>query len=224
MPHMKARLLLNLGCGPDVRPTDWTDVDGSLNLLWQRRMPARLMRVLQRRHALYHWPAHVRYMDLTRPLGYGTATVDAIYASHVLEHLHYDDALALLAECKRVLKDGGILRLVLPDLGFMVREYLSSEDSEAAIRLNRRLLFRPESRPKGLFRRMYAALNDMHSHKFMYDVRCMTEMLSGLGFHDIRNMGCLESRVAEIGQVERAGRIEGGEGFVIEAAKGHARV
>jgi SAM-dependent methyltransferase len=216
---MNARILLNLGCGPDAVRTDWTDVDGSLNLLWQRRMPAWLMRTLQQNRGLHHWPAHVRYMDISRPLGFASGSADAIYASHVLEHLHHDDALSLLVECRRVLKPGGILRLVLPDLASMVREYLSSEDPSAAIHLNRRLLFRPEARPKGLLRRLHAALNDMHSHKFMYDARCLTELLASAGFQDIQRMGCKESRIAEIGQVEQAGRIEGGEGFVVEAVK-----
>ncbi|NDC78652.1 MAG: methyltransferase domain-containing protein [Chitinophagia bacterium] len=216
---MKARLLLNLGCGPDAARTDWTDVDGSLNLLWQRRMPAWLMRTLQQRWGLHHWPAHVRYIDLARPLGFTSDSADAIYASHVLEHLHHDDALSLLAECRRVLKPGGVLRMVLPDLDSMVREYLSSEEPTAAIHLNKRLLFCPETRPRGLLRRLYAALNDMHSHKFMYDARCLTQLLASVGFHDIRNMACHESRIAEIGQVEKPGRIEGGEGFVVEAVK-----
>jgi predicted SAM-dependent methyltransferase len=221
---MKARLLLNLGCGPDVALTDWTDVDGSLNLFWQRRIPASIMRTLQRRRGFYHWPAHVRYMDITHPLGFASDSADAIYASHVLEHLHHDDAISLIAECKRVLKPGGILRLVLPDLASMVRAYLSSEDPSAAIYLNRRLLFRPETRPRGLFRRLYAAFNDMHSHKFMYDARCLTQLLASAGFHDIRSMACYQSRIVEIGQVEKPGRIEGGEGFVVEAVKwnGHA--
>lgn len=219
---MKSRILLNLGCGPNAARTEWTDVDGSLNLLWQRRVPTRLMRTLQRSRGLYHWPAHVRYMDLTQPIGFASDSVDAIYASHVLEHLHHEDALSLLAECRRVLKPGGILRLVLPDLASMVREYLSSEDPSAAVHLNRRLLFRPEVRPRGILRRLHASFNDMHSHKFMYDARCLTLILSSAGFHDIRSMGCHESRIAEIGQVEQPGRIEGGEGFVVEAVKGDA--
>lgn len=215
-----SRLLLNLGCGPDARATEWIDIDGSLNLFWQRRLPGPLIRWLQHRKGLYRWPGHIRHMDLSRPLPFSASSVDAIYGSHVLEHLHFEDAMALLAECRRVLKPGGVLRLVLPDLASMVQEYLTSEDPAAAIRLNRRMLFRPLVAPVGLLGRLHAAFNDMHSHKFMYDARSLTHILASKGFQDIRRMGCHESRIAEIGQIELPGRIEGGEGFVVEAVKG----
>jgi len=106
----------------------------------------------------------------------------------------------------------------------MGQEYLSSGQVDAAIRLNARMLYRPLSRPRGLLGRLHAAFNDMHSHKYMYDTRCLIQLLASKGFHDIRSMGCHESRIAEIGQVEQPGRIEGGEGFVVEAVKqgGHA--
>jgi len=220
---MDGRLLLHLGCGPEVQATDWTDVDGSLNLLWQRWLPAGVMHRLRRRMRLMSWPVHVRYLDLRRPLPFATSSVDAIYASHVLEHLHAEDAARLLGECLRVLRPGGYLRLVLPDLRSMVEEYLADADPEAAVRLNRRLLFCPERHPRGLWHRLQAVFGDMHSHKFMYDLPSLSLRLALAGFSDIRGMGYLESRIPETPQVERAGRILEGEGFVIEAMKGHGR-
>lgn len=218
---MDGRILLNLGCGPDVEPTDWADVDGSLNLWWQRRLPAAALRILRRRMGWTSWPAHVRHLDLRRRLPYDDAVVDAVYASHVLEHLYPDDAAALLRECHRVLRPGGLMRLVLPDLRSMVAEYLASDAPTAAVRLNRRLLFRPERRPRGLWQRLQAVFGDMHSHKFMYDPPCLSLRLLEAGFTDIRGMGYHKSRIPETPQVERAGRVLGGEGFIIEAAKGH---
>jgi SAM-dependent methyltransferase len=218
---MDGRLLLNLGCGPEAEATNWTDVDGSLNLLWQRWLPSGVRHFLRRRMRLMSWPVHVRYLDLRRPLPFATSSVDAIYASHVLEHLYVEDAERLLRECQRVLRPGGYLRLVLPDLRSMVAEYLAAADPEAALRLNRRLLFRPERRPQGLWHRLQAAFGDMHSHKFMYDLPCLSQRLAVAGFSDIRGMDYLESRIPETPQVERAGRILQGEGFVIEALKGH---
>ena len=43
-------------------------------------------------------------------------TVDEIYASHVLEHLKFDDGLIALKEWLRVLKPGGVLTIAVPDL------------------------------------------------------------------------------------------------------------
>ena len=47
-------------------------------------------------------------------LPYADESFDMIWCSHVIEHLH--DPLALLTECKRVLRTGGHLILRTPDL------------------------------------------------------------------------------------------------------------
>lgn len=51
--------------------------------------------------------------DLAAPLPFGDATVDRLYAVHVLEHV--PDMLALLDECHRVLRPGGLLHVLCPD-------------------------------------------------------------------------------------------------------------
>jgi predicted SAM-dependent methyltransferase len=48
----------------------------------------------------------------------------AIYASHVLEHLYFEEGRQLIRESFRVLSGGGLLRIVVPDLNAIVREYL----------------------------------------------------------------------------------------------------
>lgn len=49
---------------------------------------------------------------------------DAAYSSHVLEHFSRESGRFLLTEAHRVLKQGGVLRIVVPDLEGSVREYL----------------------------------------------------------------------------------------------------
>jgi len=48
--------------------------------------------------------------------GYADNSVDEIYASHILEHFSYADAVKALAEWFRVLKPGGRMRIAVPDL------------------------------------------------------------------------------------------------------------
>lgn len=75
-------------------------------------------------------------MDIV-PHGYGTLvhnaatglpfpdnSFEAVYHSHVLEHLPRRDAPFLLRECLRVLKPGGIIRVAVPDLEAQCRLYL----------------------------------------------------------------------------------------------------
>jgi predicted SAM-dependent methyltransferase len=91
--------LLNLGCGARTHPS-WTNVDFSAD------------------------PPGVLGHDLREPLPFAPQSFVAVYASHVLEHFSHDFAPVFLAECRRLLKPGGIVRIVVPDLETIVRLYL----------------------------------------------------------------------------------------------------
>ncbi len=95
--------LLNVGCGRCFHPT-WTNID------------------------LVAASPEVRQYDLRRGLPYDDDFFDGVYHSHVLEHLTPESAASMLAECRRVLKPGGVLRVVVPDLESIARQYLNSVD------------------------------------------------------------------------------------------------
>ncbi|MEM9703666.1 MAG: class I SAM-dependent methyltransferase, partial [Planctomycetota bacterium] len=54
--------------------------------------------------------------DLRDPLPFEDGAYDFVYHSHVLEHFRPADVPAFLSECRRVLRPGGVLRVVVPDL------------------------------------------------------------------------------------------------------------
>ena len=62
--------------------------------------------------------------NLLNSLPFGNEEVDVIYNSHFLEHFSLEEATKILTECYRVLKKGGIIRIVVPDLESVCREYL----------------------------------------------------------------------------------------------------
>ena len=51
-----------------------------------------------------------------------------VYSSHFLEHIPRSQVPGFLAECRRILAPGGVLRLVLPDLDNLCRTYLSHRE------------------------------------------------------------------------------------------------
>ena len=67
--------------------------------------------------------------NLLKGIPFADNTFDIVYHSHFLEHLSRSDALFLTRECYRVLKPGGIIRIVVPDLENIVREYIHWLDS-----------------------------------------------------------------------------------------------
>ncbi len=91
---------LNLGCGSRYHP-DWINID----------IATRGPEVIQH--------------DLSRGIPLPDASCDVVYHAAVLEHLRRSDAAALLAECYRVLKPCGIVRVGVPDLEKICQLYLS---------------------------------------------------------------------------------------------------
>jgi predicted SAM-dependent methyltransferase len=91
--------LLNLGCGDRYHP-DWVNVD------FHSSNPAVL--------------AH----DLKDKLPFEEDFFDVVYHSHVQEHLPKIYVPMFFHECFRILKPGGIIRLVIPDLEQIARIYL----------------------------------------------------------------------------------------------------
>jgi predicted SAM-dependent methyltransferase len=53
---------------------------------------------------------------------------DVVYHSHVVEHIPKEKAIYFLKECFRVLKPGGVLRVVCPDLENIAKEYIRCLD------------------------------------------------------------------------------------------------
>jgi predicted SAM-dependent methyltransferase len=61
--------------------------------------------------------------DIRNGLPLEDDSMDYIVSIHALQEVHYNDLVPALQELRRVLKPGGVLRLVLPDLLKAVRAY-----------------------------------------------------------------------------------------------------
>jgi predicted SAM-dependent methyltransferase len=54
--------------------------------------------------------------DITKPLPFGSDSVDFLFLEHVLEHVTPLEGFRFLKEARRVLKPGGVIRVVVPDV------------------------------------------------------------------------------------------------------------
>ena len=61
--------------------------------------------------------------DIAEGLPLETGSMDYVVSIHALPEVHYDRIVPVLAELRRVIKPGGILRLCLPDLLKGIRAY-----------------------------------------------------------------------------------------------------
>ncbi len=62
--------------------------------------------------------AHFQVMNVREPLDFPDASFDLINARTIAAFLYPDDWAGLLAQCQRVLRPGGVLRLTEPEWGF----------------------------------------------------------------------------------------------------------
>lgn len=66
----------------------------------------------------------VRRVNLLSGFPFRESSFDVVYSNQVLEHFDRIQGEFLLKECYRVLRKGGVLRIVVPDLEGSCREYL----------------------------------------------------------------------------------------------------
>ncbi len=218
------RHLLHFGCGPFVEKTRWEDLDGSWNARLNH-LPAFLRRTVRAawritgRQRVLVYPEHVKYLNLNHRLPFPDNSVDAIYASHVWEHLHLNVAKRITLDCARVLKPGGILRVVVPEARVFFDSYLKNNADDAIVRLNEELHYHELARSDSLFQRFYVALTQLHEHKFMYDPKYLTRVFVDAGLVDANPRECFDSGIPEIRDVESASRCSSTAGFAIEGTK-----
>lgn len=91
--------LLNLGCGQSFHK-DWINFDFVSNS----------------QYVIAH--------NLLNGIPLENGSVDVVYHSHVLEHFSKNDGLHFMEECYRVLNKNGIIRIAVPDLESIAKEYI----------------------------------------------------------------------------------------------------
>lgn len=95
------KVYLNLGCGKRYHK-EWTNVDFKSN------------------------SDYVIECNLLNGIPFQDCKFEVVYHSHVLEHFTKSEGRKFIEECYRVLKKNGIIRIAVPDLEQIVREYLTN--------------------------------------------------------------------------------------------------
>lgn len=123
-------IILNLGCGtktsskPEVINIDW-----SIHLRLKKNPFFKLLLPVlvsgDRLKRIKALPENILVHDLKKGIPFKTDSVDVVYHSHVLEHIDRSTVDWFLKEIKRVLKPGGIHRIVVPNLEKTCLDYLT---------------------------------------------------------------------------------------------------
>lgn len=112
-------------------------------------------------------------VDLSR---FADSSLEAIYVSHVLEHLsHRTDMMTALTEWFRTMIPGGQLYVAVPDLGALARLFSDSRSSVADRWKLMRLIFGSQRNPY-----------DFHYTGF--DQPMLVQLLEHVGFVEVRRV------------------------------------
>lgn len=203
------RSMINAGCGFRTHHL-WNNIDYSPYVRLARWMPlacaARRMGVISelQMDRIAGIDPESTVWDLRRGFPFPDDLFDVVYHSHFLEHLPRDEAAAFLLECHRVLRPGGWLRVVVPDLERLVAGYTSAlhdavtgqrdaaGSHEAAlhalfdqmVRRDRRESTNTHGGVAGLVQRWFRGdpARNGELHRWMYDRVSLSRMLDQTGF------------------------------------------
>ncbi len=202
-PTDKSQACVNIGCGTTPTP-GWINFDNSMSLRLSRSpVTARLLSILrlpsqsQRETIEFHRTSGVRWANAVKRIPMENESVRCVYTSHMVEHLDPSEFRAFLAEARRVLAPGGILRIGVPDLRLLVDEYLRAGDANHFIEST--LL--TASRPIGLIGAVKALIVGPRHHLWMYDGPSISKELEANHFVDVLIVPAGETTCADPGEL-----------------------
>jgi len=199
-PH---QIYVQYGCGQSC-PAGWLNFDVSPTLRLQR-LPV-IGKLLRRGRIIF--PDDVRFGNIVKGLPIADGSVHGVYASHVLEHLSRADCHTALNNTFRLLKSGGIFRLIVPDLEIRAQKYLEkvrAGDAEASSWFMRNSNLGTEFREHGLVA-MARRLFGNSAHLWMWDRISIRKALENAGFTEIRQCKFNDSKDQAFRLVEDRGR------------------
>ena len=151
-------------------------------------------------------PDNIIVHNLSKGIPFENNSIDAVYHSHLLEHIDYCNVNDFLAEIFRVLKPNGIQRIVVPDLYLLCKSYIDNYEHcektniiskkhddyvSAILEQSVRKEAYGSSKQNIFFRKIEnIVLGDARkrgeTHQWMYDKVNLTNLLYNAGFKEIK--------------------------------------
>jgi predicted SAM-dependent methyltransferase len=190
---------LNLGCGTQIID-DWLNVDYALGA---RLTKIPFFKLLNKQLKLFNidWDNRVYIHNLTKKFPFKNESIDIIYCSHTLEHFTRETGLRFLQECHRVLKVGGIVRIVVPDLQCIVTNF-NNKVFPADQFLEKLSVLNWEYKSK---LKNFLAPYIQYPHKCMYDTPTLLSIIGNVGFN-AQSKDPFNSKIEDIKKIEKEER------------------
>lgn len=162
-------------------------------------------------------------LDVTKNFPIADGVFDYLYCEHMIEHISFEDGLNMLKECGRVLKPGGVLRIVTPSLGFLFRIMSSDRNQLEQNYLDWSVRTFVPNAP--IVTNSFFLNNFVRAwgHVFIYDHSTLVYSLKSVGFRDIVECRIGSSAHTLLCNLENESRMPPGfldlESMIFEATK-----
>lgn len=167
------------------------------------------------------------FLDATEPFPFENGSFDYVFCEHMIEHISYGQALAMLGECFRILKPGGKIRVSTPNLEVYLNLFSEQKNKKQEQYLEW-ISSNWLSKQNILDKEASFVLNlVMHGwgHIFIYDEKTLKGALEKIGFSEIKKYQCSESEDEHLQKLESHGDFIGNnemntyETLILEAIK-----
>jgi SAM-dependent methyltransferase len=125
------------------------------------------------------------YMNVSKRWPFADESAEAIFSSHVMEHLPLQSARTCMRNAYRVLKKGGVFRVAVPDLDKQIADF----KSEAAYEWACSFFQADQTREKNM-------------HHFMYNHESMARLMREAGFSDITRVSFGQGICPDISRID----------------------
>jgi len=188
-------LLVNLGAGPHGKP-GWINVDicnsSGVNCVY----------------------------DCRKSFPFSDNSAKGIFTEHFFEHLDYAEEIPqFLSECYRVLKIGGVVRIVVPDVEKYLRAYCQEGWQELSIIRpldSERRDFHFNCKYDTKIELINAVFRQGYEHKYAYDYETLELLLYRYGFSTVKRQEYGKSLLDELCIDQQ---IRASESLYVEAVK-----
>ena len=147
--------------------------------------------------------------NVNNGLPFEDSSVEVIFSSHFIEHLTFEEGLNFLKECYRVLRPGGILRIICPDIMLWINKIHEVHDwkffETYKNQLDTPYWENSVYHIKDKVKTNIQVLNSMifnWGHKWMWDYESLKMELESVGFGSIEQMEHLKSNIGRIEEIE----------------------
>ena len=109
-------------------------------------------------------------------------SIDLIYSSHMVEHLDKAETSLFFKNCIKILKPGGILRIVVPDFDILIDKYLNNKDVDEFIYSSCLV----GEKPKSLLKKLQYMIQGHGWHHQMFTKKSLKKKLEMHGYKSIK--------------------------------------